>query len=203
MNGKWTNGTQTNGKRTNGAHSPARAAAKNTCQTPADALQETSAPWYLTQWGSGAVDTADVAQLVEHLVVAQGVVGSSPVIRPTQTTGRAFAVPAFFCARSCVPGFVWAGRTCRRSGVARAPAYAWAFPGAYSVASPIPQARPYAGRPVWPAPASGPYARGERNWKSAKASGAIGENGSIPESRPVRGAGAVTTPLGGRTGAFS
>lgn len=27
---------------------------------------------------------ADVAQLAEHLVVAQGVVGSTPIIRPTQ-----------------------------------------------------------------------------------------------------------------------
>ena len=30
------------------------------------------------------INMVDVAQLAEHLVVAQGVVGSSPIIRPTR-----------------------------------------------------------------------------------------------------------------------
>ena len=67
----------------------------------------------VSQAGHGAVDTADVAQLVEHLVVAQGVVGSSPVIRPTQATGRIFVIPAFFRARR------FAGEGVARTGLWR------------------------------------------------------------------------------------
>ena len=60
---------------------------------------------------------AEVAQLVEHLVVAQGVVGSSPVFRPKIFFLRLLS--AFFGAwRSLVAHLVWDQRAAGSNPVA-------------------------------------------------------------------------------------